>query len=56
MLKRLKRNALPTMFSFCPLPQYRPEPTVRIFESKPLPKCGPPTYKQWLGNELQAMK
>ena len=28
---------------------------VHIFESKPLPKYGPPTYEQWLWNELQAM-
>jgi len=56
MLKRLKRNVVPTVFSFRPLPQYRLEPTVRIFESKPLPKYGPPTYEKWLGNELQAMK
>ena len=57
MLRCLKKNAVPTVFSFRPLPQCRREPTVRVYlDTTLLPRYGPPTYTQWLEGELKATK
>ena len=54
-LRRLKKNAVSTVFSFRPLPQCRREPTVCVYlDTTLLPRYGPPTYTQWLKGELKA--
>jgi len=50
-LRPLKKNAV---FSFRPLSQCRQEPAVCInLSTTPLPKYGPPMYKEWLEDELK---
>ena len=56
-LKRLRKNAVPSVFSFRPLHKCRRKPTLRGNEVSQVttnsPLYGPPTYQTWLEGELR---
>ena len=52
-LRHLKKDAVPSVFSFHPLPKCRLRPTLRDNEvATNLPVYGPPTYQTWLEDQL----
>ena len=56
-LRRLRKDAVPSVFSFRPLPKCRRKQTLRDNEvATNLPVYGPPTYQTWLEDQLHITK
>ena len=56
-LRRLRKNAVLSVFTFRPVPKCRRKPTVHVDEvTSNSPLYGPPTYQTWLEEELHITK